>query len=349
MKVLFLTDGPQNPAARFRCEQFFTQFERAGIQCVERYSYGTHYNSFISTRLSMPYRLAARARRAAWTVASPGFDLIFFQRTALPVTSAPERLRALLGTPTVFDFDDAIYLAGTGEPDRLRAAAFHSAVKTSTWVIAGNPHLASVAAVPEKTTVLPTVVDVERLVPRTPSGTGGLVIGWMGTASNFVHLRTVVADVLAAIDAVPGTTFRIVSNARLPELDGVRGVEWVKWTAERELEHLQSFDVGIMPLIDSEIARGKCAFKILQYLAVGAAVVASAVGANVDVLANSGAGVLLPPGTSWTAGLVELLRDAERRRRMGRTGRELVTQKYSVATTAPAYIDLFRRLTHAST
>lgn len=344
MRVLFLTDGPQNPAARFRCEQFFPLFEQAGIECIERYSYGEHYNDFAASRLSNPYRALCRLRRAAWTVASTGFDLVFFQRTALSFSAWPERLRARLRTPTIFDFDDAIYLDGTGAMSGLRERAFRQAVAASSWVIAGNRHLAGVANSAHKTTVIPSVVDTDTLLPRRESN-GPPVVGWMGTASNFVHVRLVLPQVLAAIRQVPGATLRIISNAKLPEVEGVPGVEFVPWTKERELEDLQSFDIGLMPLMDAEVSRGKCAFKILQYMAVGSAVVASSVGANIDVLSGIGAGELVAPGSEWSGVLVRLMNDLPLRREMGLRGRSHVVASYSVKSAASRYLELFHQLT----
>lgn len=344
MKVLFLTDGPQNPAGRFRCEQFFPHFEALGVECHERYAYGHHYNRFARTALSTPYRALCRLRRAALTVASPGYDLLFFQRTALPVTALPERLRLLTGTPSIFDFDDAIYLGANGEPDQRREATFRSAVGASSWVIAGNSHLANVAAVPAKTTVIPTVVDDELLVPPRTRAADPFVIGWMGTSSNFVHVRSVLPQVMAAVRALPNARFRLVSNAPMPELQSEPLAEFVPWSEAREVELLQSFDIGLMPLIDAEVARGKCAFKILQYMAVGAAVVASGVGANLEVL-GTGAGVLVAPGADWTARLLNLARDQAERKRLEGVGRALVAEQYSIRAVCSRYLELFRRLT----
>lgn len=345
MKVLFLTDGPQNPAGRFRCEQFFPTFERLGVECHERYAYGHHYNQFVSTPLSTPYRTFCRLRRAAWTVLSPGYDLVFFQRTAIPVTALPEQLRTLTGTPSVFDFDDAIYLGADGRPDPHRDAAFRSAVALSSWVIAGNSHLARVAGAPDKTAVIPTVVDVDALVPPAPRPAREVVIGWMGTSSNFVHVRAVLPQVLAAIRGTPNARFRLVSNRPMPELASEPRTEFIPWTEAREAELLQSFDIGLMPLLDAEISRGKCAFKILQYMAVGSAVVASAVGANIDVLADSRAGILIPPGSDWARTLIDLALDRRRREEMGRHGRSLVVDRFSIASVSNRYIELFERLT----
>lgn len=344
MRVLFLTDGPQNPAGRFRCEQFFPLLEEAGIECHERYSYGRHYNQLVQTPFSIPYRALARARRAAWTMISPGYDLIFFQRTALPTTAFPELFRARFRTPTILDFDDAIYLGANGQQSPLRLRAFRDAVESATWVIAGNEHLARVADLPAKTSVIPTVVDTSALTPGERRREGPVVVGWMGTSSNYVHVRSILPELLALIASDRRLYLRVVSNRPLPELTGVERTEFVEWTQDRELELLRSFDIGLMPLTDTEVARGKCAFKILQYMAVGVPVVASAVGANLDVLRDSGAGHLVRPGQPWTPAISALANAPLARSDMGQRGRSTVERAYSRESVVARYIALFRDL-----
>ena len=85
---------------------------------------------------------------------------------------------------------------------------------------------------------------------------------------------------------VPQSRLRIVSNApvALPALPADR-VEFVQWSEANELPDIQAMDIGIMPLEDSPWARGKCSFKMLQYMACGLPVVVSPVGMNAEVLA----------------------------------------------------------------
>ncbi len=47
---------------------------------------------------------------------------------------------------------------------------------------------------------------------------------------------------------------------------------------------LQQLDIGIMPLPNAPWERGKCGYKLIQYMSCGMPVVASAVGVNADIV-----------------------------------------------------------------
>jgi glycosyltransferase involved in cell wall biosynthesis len=344
MRVLFLTEGRDVPASRFRAEQLFPELDRLGVDCTLLGGYGPLYQRVHGTLAGPPYKLVTRLKRAVAGFAGVRYDAVFLQRTAIPHTALPERALAAMHPRLVFDFDDALWLGAGGRPSSLRKRAFEEAIACSRWVVAGNRFLAERANAPHKTTVLPTVIDTDRYRPDVDAHRDGLVVGWMGTAPNLPFLSTVLPGVLRAVESVPGARVRIVSNGALPELADHPQVEQVRWSRENEIPMLQSFDVGLMPLPDDELTRGKCGFKMIQYMAVGAAVVASAVGANVELFEGSDAGTLVAPGASFGDAVHALLVDADRRREAGRRGREHAVANLSVPRVAAQYAEIFRRV-----
>ena len=99
---------------------------------------------------------------------------------------------------------------------------------------------------------------------------------------------------------------------------------------ESEQAQLASFDVGIMPLWDSVWTRGKCGYKILQYMGVGTPVVASDVGVNPEIIASGQNGFLARTQDDWIEGIGSLVEDAGRRKEFGLRGRQLVESNYSL-------------------
>lgn len=345
MRVLFFTDGPVSPGSRFRCLQFFPWLERQGISCEVQFAYDARYNEVHQRPWAPVYKAGGRLLRAGRLLFERGHDLLFLHKTTLAVTGLPELLRGLRRTPSIFDFDDAIYLGAGGAPSSARARTFSQAVRLATHVVAGNDHLAAQARVPSKTTVIPTVVDTTKYVPTQQPPSGELVVGWMGTASNFPYLREVVPAVLRAIEQLPRARLRVVSNGLLTEYLSHPRVEQWRWDEGRELMALQSFDLGLMPLPDTEQTRGKCGFKMLQYMACGVPVLASAVGANPGLFEGSNAGALVPPGGDWTQALLDLAgRSPASRRAAGEAGRRHVEARYSVSSVIDRYVELFHRV-----
>lgn len=344
MHVLFLTQGRQAPSSRYRVEQLLPHLRQRGIRCDVRPAYGEFYNRVVGTAVAVPYKLACRLRGTLNVFSAAAYDVVVVQKQLLPHTSIAERLLAKRNPRLVFDFDDAIYLGANGRRSFLRERAFRGAVEAAAWVVAGNKHLAAVAAAPMKTTVIPTTVDTEIYSPGARTGDAPVTVGWMGTSGNFRYLEAVLPSILKAVERT-GARFRLVSNG---ELSGIRehpNVEQIRWSADREVELLQSFDIGLMPLSDSPQARGKCGFKILQYMAVGCPVVASAVGANVDILRGSDAGFLLPSGVhDWREPLERLIHDADLRNRLGSAGRAHCVASYSVVSAVDRYLEIFDRL-----
>jgi glycosyltransferase involved in cell wall biosynthesis len=350
VRALFLTGGTIDPGTRFRVTQFFPYFEAAGIRCEHRGAYGDRYNDLFQTRIGPAYKLACRLKRSGHSVRVGDYDVVFLQRCAFNTTALPERVAARLNPRIVFDFDDAIFLDPSGAPDPRRERAFRQAVSLSARSIAGNRYLAAFAGAPEKTTVIPTVIDTDVYRPApVPEGEDDrLVIGWMGTSGNFVYFDEIEPAIRQLLSEHRNAVFRIVSNGTYPALLGHPQVEQVPWSAESEIRELEGFDVGIMALADTAWSRGKCGFKLIQYMSVGRPVVASAVGANVEILEGAGAGFLARDGRDWIESLRGLVANAELRRAMGRAARRRIEDGYSIRSVLDRYVAIFESVAQRS-
>ena len=84
-----------------------------------------------------------------------------------------------------------------------------------------------------------------------------------------------------------------------------------------------------MPLTDDKWTRGKCSFKMLQYMAVGLPVVVSPVGMNNEVLEQGKVGLAADSENDWYEALDTLYEDSSQQVEMGKNGRELIEKYYS--------------------
>jgi hypothetical protein len=116
------------------------------------------------------------------------------------------------------------------------------------------------------------------------------------------------------------------------------------WSEDSEVAMIQSMDIGIMPLTDSPWARGKCGYKLIQYMACGLPVVASPVGVNADIVEHGVNGFLATTEDEWRQALTTLLRDPDLRRRMGAAGRRKVETDYSLQVWGPRVAAIFHEI-----
>src|SRR5438270_95637 len=246
----------------------------------------------------------------------------------------------------VFDFDDAVMFRDQKHRRPLRGKDFKKFLRTvrhCAAVVAGNDFLACFAeASGRRAVILPTSIDLRRYHLKRDFDGPGLTIGWVGLSDGLPYLRHIQPALERLSEMFPGLKLKVVSDKPL-QLDRVQ-VENDPWQLETEQTNLASFDIGIMPLWDSVWTRGKCGYKILQYMGVGTAVVASDVGVNHEIISHGENGFLARTQDDWVDALASLIKNAEQRRTFGLRGRELIEKRYSLENFAQGYVKLLHEV-----
>jgi glycosyltransferase involved in cell wall biosynthesis len=157
-------------------------------------------------------------------------------------------------------------------------------------------------------------------------------VGWLGSPSTTRYVR-LLANVFARL-AASGPLRVVVVGGTPVTMPGVQ-VEQRPWSKDTEAGDIAGFDVGVMPLEDSPWERGKCGYKLIQYMAGGVPVVASPVGVNAELAVPEVTGLLASSDDEWVAALGRLRDDPALRRRLGEAGRALVERRYSLDVATP--------------
>jgi glycosyltransferase involved in cell wall biosynthesis len=327
--------GDLAASTRYRLGQYVEPLRKYGIDLTIHPLLDNEYleRRFSGTRLDFYNIFSGYAKRLACLFRQTLFDLAIVHVELLPFM--PGRIEStLLSIPYIYDFDDAFFLKyriGKLRPlSFLLANKFDSMITRAAFILAGNKYLAEFARTYNPaTTLLPTVVDTDRYICRARKQRDVFTVGWIGSPSTSIYLKGVSLP-LSRLSVDGPVRFVVVGG----HCDPIAGVDIVNlpWDETSEITLLNSFDVGIMPLTDDDWARGKCAFKLIQYMACGVPVVASPVGANVDVV-DSSCGFLASDEDAWVSSLRTLRGDRGLRLRMGASARLKIEKNYSLRNT----------------
>lgn len=332
LKVTALTSDRKDPSTRFRVRQFIRPLARLGVSVSEHYPLVSKY------RIERAPVLGALLR-APGLIASRFGDVTWFGRELLSGRAGLERLA---GGRKLFDVDDAIWLV-------YQSRFSEEIAMMSDGVIAGNRFIAEhYARAGARVWTVPTSIDTDVWSPAPRRAGGKFTVGWTGTWSNLKYLREI-EEPLADFLSDHAEAELLVVCDRAPDLKRLPAGRWRHefWSPQREIALVREMDVGLMPLADTEWSRGKCAFKLISYMAIALPFVASPVGVNAELLRGEEAGFAAQTPGDWHDALRLLAKDRATAARMGAEGRRIVEESYSVKRNAPELAKIFREVVGA--
>ena len=341
--------GPLAASHRVRLSQFQPGLAAAGIELQIQSLLDDSYlqRSFSGGRPSLRGLVAAYGRRIQSLCQAGRFDLAIVHCELLPFILGWLE-RQLLQIPFIYDCDDAFFLKYRSGRMRwlqpLLGAKADRLMASAMAVTAGNAGLASYARrFNSNVAVLPSVVDTDHYRPANPSQAERsgqpFTVGWIGSPSTAPYLQLLIEPLQLLARERPVRL--VVVGGTAPAIAGVEVIEQ-PWSLEQEVPLIQQFDVGVMPLPDTSWTRGKCAYKLIQCMACGIPVVASPVGANVEVVPPS-CGLLTGSSQQWLEAFRQLAADPALRLRLGAAARHWVKQHYSLRSALPVLTGVIQR------
>ena len=342
MRIAFLAlQAPGiSPGQRYRVEAFQSALAARGITfrydwLLDRDDLRVFYGRYPAARKALVAGKGALARLAS--VMRPGaVDAFLVQREAFFLGGTWSERLASLRAPLTYNLDDAVWIRTMSEANRGYAwlknvEKIPRIVALARTVIAGNDYLAAWARQHSgHVHVVPTCIDTEWFAPQPRTRRDVVTIGWSGSPSTLAHFRLLL-PVLERVAARAGSRVRIRVMGDPGFEHAPLGLRGEAWSPEAELALLQDMDIGLMPLPDDEWTRGKCGFKGLLSMAMGAATAMSPVGVNREIVADGDNGFLPATDDAWVEVLCRLVEDAPLRERIGAAGRDTVIARYSVS------------------
>jgi glycosyltransferase involved in cell wall biosynthesis len=346
LRILGETAYPLTAAsARVRVANYVPFLAKHGVELAFNPTLSPAEYSLLSSEASLVRKAATIVTGATRTALNrQPHDLLLIHRLRLlspfPGIDSPRRLDA-------YDLDDALFLGSPAEVNRRFQWAKQEArrciayLRRARLVIAGNAFLASRASEhAARVEVVPTCIDPDHQPLRQHGPSEVVTIGWIGSHTTSAYLAPIL-PVLRALNR-GGTV------ARLVVVGGDTGIRenWIEhraWSLQEEPRVLASFDVGIMPMPDTEWARGKCGYKVLQYFSAGVPAIASPVGVASE-LVGDGRGLAASNSGEWREALEQLIADDNERRQRGAAARAFAEREYSYQRWAPELAGLLRSL-----
>jgi glycosyltransferase involved in cell wall biosynthesis len=331
----------QGASSRLRTMQYVPYLQTAGLEVEVSSLFDAAYLADMYAGVRKPARLLNYYTERFRRMRGPRPDIIWVEKEALPwLPWLLERAALPRGVPLVSDYDDAIFhrydLHRSPSVKRMLGTKIDRVMAHSNLVTAGNAYLAERAdqAGAAGIEIVPTVVDMNAYQVR-PADTGEKRprIGWIGTPETWEKFGQPLLEIVRGSGMAHHAVFRAVGAGQPGRAS--EGLEFFDWSEDSEVSLIQGMDIGIMPLPDTPWARGKCGYKLIQYMACGLPVIASPVGVNSDIVEHGVNGFLADTEVEWKAAVDALLGNPTLRQRMGAAGRQKVEEHYSLQVWGP--------------
>lgn len=311
MKLLIIVINKNLPSSRIRFVQIKTHLEDLGLS-VDIVEYPKRFSGF--------FRLLGRIRTA---------DMVILQKQ-LP--NPPETLLIRLSAKRlIFDYDDAIRFRDLPRDgsyrSRSREIRFDTVIACAHGVTCGNAYLAGLMRRRKPVHLYPSPVPTNVPVKDYRTRSEGIFkFGWVGLGVNLISLELIIPGLQKL--AGENTFELVVISDRDLIIDGVRVVNRT-WNLADQEKWISELDIGLMPLdTESPFEKGKCSYKLLQYMASGVIPVAGAVGMNETVI-QDGVNGRLVYDSDWYPVLKTMLElSTEEKAALGQRARETVLKDY---------------------
>jgi len=354
MNVALLTKYDDLAAStRFRFSQYKPYLKEKGIEMVFQPLFSNNYlqNLYKNGYRRQDQIISSYYNRLKWLISKPDVDLIWLHYELFPfLPSIFERLIKLPKKPIVFDYDDAIFhnydFNSNWFIKMLLEKKLQTTISSAKISFCGNNYLAEYASrYCSKIEIVPTLVDTKIFYPKITQRPKNdfLRIGWIGTPSTWNNYVAPILPMLKEITKKEKIEIAVMGADKKAKADS--SINFTEWKKEEEVSFLHSLDIGIMPLTNTPWAKGKCGFKLIQYMACGLPVLASPVGVNSDIVEHGVNGFLVETVEDWKSAIKKLCNEPELRYQMGTAGRKKIEEKYSLEIWGPHVANILSNIT----
>ena len=351
MKLLALTRyTPLGASSRLRFFQYAEFMKASGFDILfQPFFTDSYLTALYSGKVPLLIIFKAYWNRLKCLYCLGSYPVIWLEKESLPWLPAwLELLFVPSKAKLIVDYDDAWFHRYDRHANPLVRVFLGKKIDRimarANLVTVGNDYLEQRArqAGAKNIQQLPTVVDLRRYsVHDREKDCSTIVIGWIGSPGTAKYLDFLAPLAEKLSYELPLRFIAVGAHAHQLK---VKSFQCIPWTEANEVDLLYGFDIGIMPLPDDEWERGKCGYKLIQYMTCSLPVIASPVGINCKIVEHGNNGYLASSPEEWESSIRALVSDSALRHRMGTSGRKKVEAAYSLQAVGDKLIFYFDNL-----
>jgi len=327
-KIIFISYGEPMASSRYRAEQYYYKMNNNSSKdfFVEYYTiYPKNIKSFFSLPLMFLKKIFSLYKCIK-------FDIVFLQRNPVNFLSPFYEMfiKYILRKKIIFDFDDSLWVLKGKYDKRVERI-----ISLSDLVIVGNKFLYDYAIkFNNNVHILNTVIDTKKCNSKNRLKNekigNRLGICWIGSKSTTDNLNMLEPVFVKIKEKYGGKLDIFIVSDERPGFEFFNEYNYIKWSKETEHSILLKSDIGIMPLADSIINKGKCGFKLIQYGAYELASIATPIGINKEIIREGVNGFLVSSEQGWIYKLSYLIDNPFVLNKMKIKSRKIIEDHYSL-------------------
>lgn len=286
--IIFSLYGRSGASSRYRIIQYIkdiTEFADVKLCSFWPDSYNDkyiHHKKRYFLQIGLLFFLNSIKRIFQLLYIAPKYDRVIIQKGLIP------RVKSIFlsnikkkHVPILFDVDDAVYTMPRDNTDDI-------ATKSDLVFCGSEKLLKHYREFNSRTCYVPTVDDERKYKDLIHDTYSDKIIGWIGNSINLKNIEYIIDPINNIVKRHPEVSFTIICNTDKDLCKRILNSRLIKWSSDTYIEELSKISIGVMPLENTEVNRGKCAFKLIQYMTMRKPVVASPVGENVKVAKMGG-------------------------------------------------------------
>ena len=359
--VLFFENFPiENAGYQYRASKWAEILNQNGFKALvwTTMPSKTKFEEYLQHH-SLIFFTISLIKRTVHVICSVRFQTVIVRRELLHYNDYGnlflEKLLMTIHKNVVLDFDDDI-AASKQEPRKVETlygklmfengSKFLDSLKLYNKFIVGSAYLKEYvlkynSRIEENNIcIIPTCVDYDKYKIKKYNNAipNPIVLGWIGGVGNLKLLQNIIPSLNNVNQHFP-IKLLVISGQKI-EATANFEIENIKWAYNSQIEEMLKIDIGLMPLVNTNVAKGKCGFKLIQYMGLGIVSVASAITVNKEIVNDNTNGFLVSDQKNdWETTLVKAINQYVNFPQVGKLAKETVINKYSFTANTTKYIE----------